>query len=223
MSRGAKIARVREMILPTAPNQFGTVALVESDLERTWRYFKGFGTVGNQVYSIRQVYTQDVVYQAANQAVGDGLYFSLSRLTGVADLQTVFDQYRIRAVDVKIQPQFTSLTPVAGVYWPRLYTCIDYDDATPISLAAIRQYDTVVEAPAGTGLVRCIQPRAALAAYSGAFTSYANLTEQWFDIASPDVQHFGLKYVIEPGLALQTMLQGFNIDVTMYVQLRNAR
>jgi len=33
----------------------------------------------------------------------------------------------------------------------------------------------------------------AVAAYSGAFTSYSNLVGGWIDSASPAVQHYGIK------------------------------
>jgi len=37
----------------------------------------------------------------------------------------------------------------------------------------------------------------AVAAFSGAFTSYSNVPAGWIDSASPGVQHYGLKLYFE--------------------------
>jgi len=50
--------------------------------------------------------------------------------------------------------------------------------------------------PVGTFFQRTLQPRVANALYSGAFTSFGQVKNQWVDMASQTVQHYGLKYGI---------------------------
>jgi len=99
---------------------------------------------------------------------------------------------------------------------------IDYDNGTALtSTAAAREYDNcMILTPAESG-ERIFIPRMALAAYSGAFTSYANVEPQWIDTASTGVIHYGLKYFIPAVTSGQTMLQSWEINVEYYVSFRS--
>jgi len=105
----------------------------------------------------------------------------------------MYDQYQIVAVDVMIVPTVTMGTPTSPADgW--MTVTVDYDDvSTPTSLSELYQYDQAAQFSATENIRMTVRPRAALAAYSGAFTSYANLGNMWIDCGSSSVQHYGLK------------------------------
>jgi len=143
-----------------------------------------------------------IVSNAAAPGVAS-IAVSLGQLAGgdLTSLQTVFDQYKIEAVEFWINPQANVNLPTAGsgapVYanQPRLVTVIDLDNAASVgSIAQASNYSSAVTTEPYEKQRRCFKPHIAYAAYgSGAFTSYANQQAGWVDIASSGVSHFGLK------------------------------
>ncbi len=145
-----------------------------------------------------------------------GVFFTLQAAPNAAEFTSLFDQYRILQVQASITPDSQSEgTPI--------YTVIDYDDAsTPTSAAELREYGTCQQTSFTTGFFqRVFQPRAAMAAYSGAFTSFAQSQPgQWFDVASPAIQHYGFKYAIAP---TPSLVEHVEIMFTVIYQFKNNR
>jgi len=217
--------RAEQVLLPTAQAQYGTVALATSDLTGPIiRELSKFSTTGTQIYKYRQFYgAVTTSVQLANANTYGSLQFNLAGLDNASAFETLFDQYRIDCVEVTFSPLITmNVTP--GIVFPRLYTVIDYDDyVAPTSLAYLRQYDSCIISPPGSGVVRTLCPASALAAYTGTFTGYANRQRQWIDIASPTAQHYGIKFAIEAALTGQTVLQSYDIDIVTYISFKSVR
>lgn len=165
-----------------------------------------------------------IAQQALTTNTG-AILVTLSLAGNLSAYTALFDQYRIVAIVITLTPTINMNAIVAtSVYMPRLYTCIDYDDATaPGSVNAIQQYDSCIVSPPFSAITRIIKPCMALAAYSGTFSSYANVSDQWIDMASPSVQHYGMKYAVEPGTSGQTTLQGYETETVMFFECRNQR
>jgi hypothetical protein len=215
------------LIQPTYPNEYGTVALVPSDFDaRVQKTLAPYSTTGrNQVFFWRV--TSDVSI-GSQVALADGtgaVLFKLSSMPGYADLAAVFDTYRLRAVSVSIMPSNGVLTVSGSAVAPRLWTAIDYDDASSLSRNALEQYDTVIVSPPGNGVIRTLCPRFALSAYAGgSFSNFAQSEpDQWIDIASPSVEYYGIKYAIEAGAMGQTILQMYSCSVTAFWEFKSSR
>jgi hypothetical protein len=118
--------------------------------------------------------------------------FALNNLTGYTSITTLFDQYRITGVNIKFIPSQLVYTAAAQP----MFTVLDYDDATPVVVSSLAQYDTLKIAPASAYFERSLKPRTAVAAYAGAFTSFGNVSNMWMDSASPGVLYYGVKYGI---------------------------
>jgi len=223
MSSASKAHHVKELILPTSPNQFGTNALVDSDFDaKLVKHLMPYNTIGNQNFFWRTVYDAGVVSQVALSDYLGFVAFQLNQCSGYSDYTTVFDQYRLRAASITISPNYPTL-PAPNVN-PRLYTCFDYDDNAPITRLTLQQYDSCVIAPPGTGLARALVPRMAIAAYgNGVFTNYANTDPMWVDAVSSGLPHFGVKFVIEAGGTGQTILQVYTVQATCFWEFRSAR
>lgn len=213
---------VAELLLPTAPNQYGTVALIDSDLSPTLvKALSAYDTIGDQTFLWRASADGQQPAQVALTDAMNTYNFRLSQFTGYADWAGAFDLYRLRGIAIEFAPNITVGTTTNIL--PRLYTVIDYDDSASVTRAQALQYDTCVVSPPGTGVVRTLTPRLAVAAYSGTFTSYANMKAQWIDVASPDVQHYGVKIVVEGGASGQMMLQSYSCTITGFWEFRSAR
>jgi len=107
-----------------------------------------------------------------------------------AQYSNVFDKYRILEVEI----DFICVNPTIdgnGLF----VTVIDYDDDSALSsLNQALDYKNAYSCSTTTSFKRTFIPRISMAAYSGAFTSYAEgKVGQWIDCASSGVLHYGLK------------------------------
>jgi len=141
----------------------------------------------------------------------------LSYLTNSAAFSALYDQYRIVAMRYTFIPRTNVVSGTA--YNPPMYSVIDYDDAAIIaSRAAITQRANVAVTQVYESLQRTFKPHVAVAAYSGAFTSYKNEAADWIDTASTTVQHYGLKVFID---ACTTPAPVWDVEIEYFIEFRN--
>jgi len=143
------------------------------------------------------------------------LYFTVAGLDQISSLTAVFDQYRVNMVEAWILPFFgtsNGYTSYASV--------IDYDDASNLTTyAQALDYTNVVETQISNGHYRKFVPHIAVAAYSGSFTSYENVTAPWIDCSSTAVQHYGLK-IASPATSVSSTITA---TYRLHVSFRNVR
>lgn len=147
-----------------------------------------------------------------------GFQFNFSQLPNNASWGTVFDQYCIPVAVVQIRSGENISSLSSGNPLPRIYSVLDHDDANNIAIATAKGYSSCREQRVTESVTRIVYPRVALAAYSGAFTSFAN-QRSWIDVASPSVQHYGLKIAAEADT--RSTVGELLVRVTLYFALRN--
>jgi hypothetical protein len=126
----------------------------------------------------------------AGASVLIGRSFAVSDFSAATSLLSVFDQYRFEQIEVWLETK----NPNGVGDFPTLYSAVDLDDnASPTSLVQIQDHQGSIVAVAPAGHYHRFRPHMAVASYSGAFTSYANVPATWIDSASPNVQHYGFK------------------------------
>jgi len=133
-----------------------------------------------------------------------GLSFALNNPPGYSELTALFDRYRLTKVQLtfiygKNSANITQTTTAgANTNLPCLYTAIDLDDdSAPANIDELLEYETCHVDRLDKIVKRTVYPRIATAAYSGAFTSYANMDPStWIDCNSDGVRYYGLKYVV---------------------------
>jgi hypothetical protein len=119
--------------------------------------------------------------------VANGGVITTTIFPNFANLAVCFDQYRITSAEVWIIPQATNNSAL-------MKTVVDYDNASVTATTAyFDSYTNCHTTTLANGHYRRFVPHIALAAYSGAFTSYSNVKMQWIDCVSSNVQHFGFK------------------------------
>jgi len=145
--------------------------------------------------------------------------FTLSGLDQAASLQAVFDQYRIKMIEVSFHPrvsQESSTSANTGIFT----TVVDVDDSTTLSsIGSANDFSTALTGRGFDSQVRTFVPHVAGAVYSGAFTSFSNLTSPWIDTLSPNVQHYGIKTAWSSTDSVYT----FDASVRVWYQFRNVR
>lgn len=177
-----------------------------------------------QVYTVRTINYLTPIAQSTSNSAGS-IYVTLGSLQNASSYEAVFDQYRIDYCRLELKPTANAI----GLYTssttslPPLYLVIDYDDNSNLGgISAAQQYDNCMVIEAHESASRAIKPRIAVAAYSGAFTSYAN-TVSWVDCGSPSVEHFGYKWYLPAATASQTLLPQWDAYVEIIVSFRSVR
>ncbi len=173
----------------------------------------------NQVFNLVQSYEVLSAHTTSTTlSTFSAFQFNVASLDQVSALSSIFDQYRIKMVEFVLYPSFT---PSVTVTQDGLMTSvIDYDDAATLTtVASALDYTNALTYPNGNIQRRCFVPHAAVAAYSGTFTSYQNVESPWIDFNSTTVQHYGLKVAS----TLTSVTCVYNALVRMWVQCRNVR
>lgn len=137
-----------------------------------------------------------------------------------SSLNSVFDNYRIISCKVAFHPYSGGANNSAAAI-PPTTSAIDYDDSTATTVANLLQYDTAQTVPSGVYFERTFKPRVALAAYSGVFTSFAQSKDQWIDMASLGVIHYGLKIGVPAAASGPSNL--YSTTTTICYQCRSSR
>lgn len=121
--------------------------------------------------------------------------FTLNDVPLNTAVQQVYDQYMIEQVEVWLVPKTSATEGAANS--GLLISVIDYDDGNALpNVATAEAYANSIVTSGLTGHYRRFSPHVAMAAYSGAFTSFANKSHQWLDVASPGVEHYGVKFAL---------------------------
>jgi len=165
-------------------------------------------------------------------------YFILTDVPTYTELTSLFDQYKVDRLTLKLYSYATSVTVGAAVSsnYPQsgiiVHDVVDYDDAalptgSDAGVQELREYQNykcrnLINA-AGAPVTRSWAPHLAVAAYSGAFSSYKNEPFGWVDCASATVQGYGWKCILEQVSPGATMNVTFKVEVTADLSFRNVR
>jgi hypothetical protein len=141
----------------------------------------------------------------------------MTDLTQASSLLAVFDQYRIDGIWLKCVPGVNNAasSAYASSQW---YSVLDYDDANSLgSIGALTQYANCITTSTVSAHYRHLTPHIAVAAYSGAFTSFKNEVADWIDSGSGAVQHYGFKAAVD----VTPVQISFTLYATFTLSFRN--
>lgn len=183
----------------------GTMSGVMKRGTRTLKFRDGivFNSIGrplmikvptnNAVFRVIQSFEPAVITSSTSVPTFTGSAYTVGTLDQASTLIALFDQYKIERIEVWMIPRVS--TNGIGTGNPGLFhSVIDFDDFNVLgTVAQALDYTNVVMGSGLDGHYRTWVPHVATAAYSGAFTSFANETAPWIDAASASVQHYGLK------------------------------
>lgn len=174
----------------------------------------------NKIYNIIQTQPLFTFATSASVPTAAAYNFVMSSLDNATSFSAIFDQYRVPLMEYTIMPRYQQVTEFGSAYGPGQYvTAVDLDDSATPSFNGLLDYPGAIVTEGNKQHKHTFVPHVAVAAYSGTFVSYANETAPWLDVASPNVQHFGIKMASTvTGTALT-----FDVKVRVMVEFRNVR
>jgi hypothetical protein len=176
-------------------------------------------SLGDNIYNLIQTGNTSSLVSSASGPAYASLYLTLSQLDQYTSLVAVFDQYRIKAVEISFRPRI-SQESAASANTGLFCTVIDVDDAASLtSFAQAEDYQTALVGRGFECQTRTFKPHAAMALYSGSFSGYGNTESPWIDSSSSTVQHYGVK------TAWTITDSAYTIDYTCryWLQFKNVR
>lgn len=159
--------------------------------------------------------------------------FTASDLPQFTTFSGLFDCYRINKVVVKLAPYITQYTQggnssanlAAQPQW--LSTVIDYDDSSvATSESELLQYESFKDTRPHETHIRSLVPAVSMSAFktSGTTIGYVQRYKQWIDAAYSDVEHYGIKGLINGPALLADQVQGaWKVYITAYVSFKQTR
>jgi hypothetical protein len=168
----------------------------------------------NSIYNVVQTTNiGTVLTSTVTLPAFSALYFTAAaHITQFASFASVFDQYRIMDIEVWLAPA-TGASTTLGSSTATFASVIDYDDSnTPALMSQLYQYENVIMGNTRNGHYRKFRPHVASAVYNGAFGGFENQLSPWIDVASSNVQHYGLKMGIEATI-------GYTVTVQCYCRI----
>jgi len=167
-----------------------------------------------KVYDVVQSITFSAFASDSVVETKGAINFALAQLNDFSSYQEIFDLYRIAMVEITFRPRANMNTSGTANYCGMLYSAVDLTDSTTIASTKLNEYPGVVKTEAIKEQIHTFVPSIAVAAYSGAFTSYMNVSAPWIETSSSSVQHYGIKY------ALTISPATFAYDATARVHLQ---
>jgi len=174
----------------------------------------------NRVFKVNDRYTISAITSSTSTTVAGCINMVINSIGNITPLQQIFDQYRITKIEVLFIPQANYIAAAATATPGMFHTVVDYDDSTNLaSEQAALDYENVLTGSFSDGQRRSFVPHAAIAAYQGTFTGYANVASPWIDAAYPSVNHFGVKYWVTQASTASLM----DVYITLFCEWRNVR
>lgn len=185
---------------------------IGNDARAPWKLVRGLRNYGISV--VETIPTAQLMISSTSVPVYAAQSFTLSQVDNVSSYIAVFDQYKITEIEVLIEPsvsEVNSNSADVGSY----ITAVDIDDDTPpATVAQLGPYTSSLMSKGTASHYHRWKPTIAIAAYSGAFTSYASTDSEWLDCASTGIKHYGLKAAIPIVSALQTYFYTVKLHIS---------
>lgn len=164
--------------------------------------------------------------------------FQLNNLPNYQELCSLFDQYRINKVCVKLFPtsNVNQIVPTAGgvlpgsvLTQPIMYV-VDYDDKVFTGRKDLLEYGKLKYCKYPKVMSSCFTP-ALLDSVSATGTNVSVVAgspkfKQWLSTDDPDIQHFGLKVFmpgVGGGITSTDNVWRYEIRIAYYVSFRNTK
>jgi hypothetical protein len=168
----------------------------------------------NQVQVIPAWSTSSTIVETDN-----AYYFMVANLPQIGSFTNLFDQYRVTLLEAWLFPQVPTVPTTAGSSSGLFYTAVDLDDAGTVTTSQLQEYENVVISHGIDGHYHRWKPSVASNVYGGGFSSFLNQTSPWVDMASTNVQHYGLKMAVTP----TSQAYAFDLIVRAHLEFRCVR
>lgn len=174
----------------------------------------------------RSFYVSNWISSTSAADTTAGYSFTLAGLPNASEFTSLYDQYRINAVKLRLMPRGNSseLNSATGGGICSLFSVIDYDDAAAPTggVNQMVQYQSLKVTRSDKEHVRYFKPRinvGAINSVAGGVQNKMN-TRGWIDCDVSTTEHYGLKFVLE---RTPTGTCIYDAIVTLYMAFKNVR
>jgi hypothetical protein len=171
------------------------------------------------VYCISQEYSvKDYVSTSSTVPTHVAPGWTLAGVDQYTALTAVFDQYMCPELEIWLIPNQSQASSLSldGLS----YSVLDFDDNTPLtSVAQYGDYSNCVTGTVASGHYRHFTPHIAMNVYGSGFGAYGNQRLQWLDAASPNVNHYGVKF----GVTASSSTVTFDLIVRARILFKSTR
>lgn len=172
-------------------------------------------------FKVQQIIVDTSFITNATGGAGAAKNFQLDMLPQFATFAALFDQYRFTKIHSILYPRantnnFAVMAAVTTLTMSPIIVVWDPDDSNvPAAITDVTGYPNAVMHPGYAKIEHKFKPRAAIAAFGGAFTNFADF-DGWMDCASDDIEYYALKAWALGDGASQTTHQIW--DMVSYVE-----
>lgn len=145
----------------------------------------------------RSVYTASAL-SVTTANVYSAFSFNLNAVPNSSEFTSLFDQYRVDYIKIKILPRGSSAEAGTNNNVGKIFSVIDYDDDTvPTSIDQLMQYPNVKTTRTTSDHTRSFRPQFASSVYGSAVLTGYGARRGWLDCESSTVPHYGMKIAIQ--------------------------
>jgi len=149
--------------------------------------------------------------------------FVLQDIPDSSQFTSIFDQYRLTRVDVRVIPMTQHALPAGSSAISMCWVATDFDDsAAPSSVAQVQNYSNALAISPGSGTMFSFKPMIETAVQqSGGAIVAGGVAEPWLNCSQPNIPHFGVKVAITQSTS--TNVNYWYIIFRYHVAFRSAR
>lgn len=152
-------------------------------------------------YFKRSVFTPAAFTVSAGTDFFNASQFQLGFLPDVTDFTSLYDQYKILSVTIKLMPRGNSsdVGVAAGIgNMTRVFSVLDYDDSVvPTSLNQLIQYQNLKTTNSTSIHTRTLKPMFIKEVQTITGTGGSPTRGGWIDVLNTNVQYRGVKWCIQ--------------------------
>lgn len=160
--------------------------------------------------------------------------FQLTDLPNVTEYSSLFDQYKINGIQLRIIPKVSVTTQGSAsgttqtVGYGQVVSCIDFDDAAnPTGKDELLQYQNAKITRSTSIHTRFIKPRILDTVWVNSISSgYQSVRPNWVDLANTNMPHYGIKLWVDPpansGATANSSI-AYDVYAVYYFQCKNTR
>lgn len=180
-------------------------------------------------YYHKCAYTLNVAQVAGGDATGS-ITLGVGSLPNITAYASIYDMYRLNKVYVVFRPMYTS-TSIANSgtllnLIPRIYTVIDKNDNTALSISALREYTNCMVHDDKKAFSMAFIPATRDSVGLGDTDIMGNVpsNKKWIGTADTNVVFYGIKWAISAqtnSTPYDTYLQQWQVEVGMSVSFKH--
>lgn len=197
--------------------------------KRTTRKRTGIRSKFAQVvqYFTRSAYFGNELTATTTAPVYNAWQFKLTDVPNYTDFTNLYDMYQIRGVEIELIPQANSVE-VGNASGPCVHSALDYNDPQlPTSVAELCQFENYKMTRGLRSHKRYVRPKmmdlglANVTPATVITTGYSK--NQWINTNTPDVRHYGIKFVIDQIQSGSERQMNFDVRLKYYLAFKQVQ